>query len=83
MAELTRVEIEQRMAEVETADAEKMRSAIFDYLGSNLVQASSIGKSYAISDPKQRQQCADWLTDLMDQVYRYSIVMNAEESDDE
>lgn len=84
---LTRVELEARMADADIGDEQiaMLRQAVLDYLDSGLLRASNIGRHYAVSDPKQREDFADWFVSMMEQVtrFRHAQEMDEDEERDE
>lgn len=77
--ELTLGEIRKRMEAVEDPDTEDTKRLVKDYLGSRLVGATMLGRGYAIGDPKEREAFAEWFVNLLDQVYRYAVVVEGDE----
>jgi len=70
---LTRGEIERRMEEIEV-DQERfqgIKENIEEYLASGIVGSTLVGRHYTVSDPKQREELADWVTNLLVQALRY------------
>lgn len=66
--------------ELETAH---LRVTVIEYLKSGLVASSNIGRHYAVGDPKQRMDFAEWFVALYQDLTRYQEVTDPDEGSDD
>lgn len=87
MSKLSRAELERRMGEIEIdeAGAEKLQATAIEYLESGAVGSTLIGRYYAVNDPDQRQDFAEWFSKFYLDLVRYqnAMVTAPEEGEDD
>lgn len=86
--EHSRSELQRRMAEVDLGDAdlEAVREVALDYISSNVVGASNVGRSFATNAKEDQEAFADWFTSMFERILRYREAvkeMDEEPNDDE
>lgn len=83
MSELSSTELKRRMAEVHVdVDSESVRKVVVAYLESGAVGSTNIGRHYAVSDPGQRDDFAEWFASFYEQLFRFNAVTHEDAGDD-
>lgn len=83
MSKLSRAELQRRMDAVDIDDSgvEKLQEAVVEYLQSGAIGSTLIGRYYAVSDPSQCQEFAEWFSKFYVDLVRYQSAMTEGEDD--
>lgn len=85
MSKLSRAELQRRMdaVDVDETGLASIQETVVEYLESGAIGSTLIGRYYAVNDPDQRQDFAEWFTNFYLDVVRYQMAMEGDDDSDE